>query len=124
MHPHAHHPIIAAILLALFFASVLSTFLAAMDMTALNKEIGRALADAVRELGWEHKQAYLAMGYSKGTWSKILAGEKGLNIARLHRTSFRFYMTVWERLIAIKARDFALEQREDATIERSATRAA
>ncbi len=123
MHLHAAHPIVALILITLFFASVLTAFLSAADTTQLQQEITEALLAALRDTGYAQKEIYMAMRYSKGTWSKVLSGEKPLSIVRLHRAPFKFYVKVFERLLAIKARDFASELREDAGTERRAVMA-
>lgn len=118
MHAHSAHPIVAFIMIALFLGGALSAFLSAADTSQLDREIAEALLMALRDTGYSQKEIYMAMRYSKGTWSKVLSAEKSLSLVRLHRTPFRFYVKVFERLLAIKARDFASELREDAGTER------
>lgn len=122
MHLHAAHPIVALILALLFLGGALSAFLSTADTSQLDREIAEALLAALRDTGYSHKEIYLAMRYSKGTWSKVLSGEKTLSLIRLHRTPFRFYVKVFERLLAIKARDFASELRADAGLEQRVNR--
>lgn len=123
MHPHSTHPIVAVVLMVLFFAGVLAPALSAMDVTLLRKQIAEALLEALRETKMAHKEAYMPMGLSKGQWSKVLGAEKALGVDRLHRVGvpFRFYVKVWEHLLAIKARDFSCAVREDAAIEQRVT---
>ncbi len=118
MHLHASHPIVALILAMLFLGGALSAFLSSADTSQLDHEIAEALLAALRETGYAQKEIYMAMRYSKGQWSKVLTGEQPLSVVRLHRAPFKFYVAVLQRLVAIKARDFASELREDAGTER------
>lgn len=120
MHPHGSHPIVAFIALVFFLLGFMSTMASAADLSTLNKQIAEALLAALRDTGYQQKEIYLAMRYSKGQFSKVLSGEKALSIARLHRAPFTYYVAVWKVLIAIKARDFSAELREDAGVERRA----
>lgn len=121
VHPHSPHPILGVVILAMFVAGFFSAFLTSADFSAVIAEIREALLKAFRETGMSQKEIYMAMGYSKGQWSKVLSGEKALSLARLHRTPYRFYVKVWEHLLVIKARDFTQELRDDARAVRRAT---
>lgn len=118
MHPYAPHSLVALVMVALFMGGAATAFLSTADTAQLQREITDALIAALRETGYAQKEIYMAMGYSKGQFSKVLSGEVPLNLVRLHRTPFKFYVAVWQQLIAVKARDFASELREDAGVER------
>lgn len=120
MHPHSH-PIVGVVIFALFVCGSLSAFLAVADFTELNQQIAQALRQAFQATGYQHKEIYMPMRYSKGQWSKVMSGEKTLSLVRLHCAPFKFYVSVWQQLIAIKAHDFATELREDAGRERRAS---
>jgi len=115
MHPHGHHPILLILFIGIFFLGAISSI---VDFSDLHRSIRLAIVDSINALRLSQKDVYMPMGYSKGEWSKVLSGEKHVSLDRFAKAPSGFLFEFLPRYMAIVARNFMNQVREDVVIER------
>lgn len=103
-HPHSHHPVIFAIVLAI---GVLGSILTVADLQEADRRIAQAILDCLAAVRMTHKVAYDLMGYSKGQWSKVLSCDLHVSLTRLRRLGWAFNAEFMPRYLLIVADEYA-----------------
>lgn len=116
---HPHHPILFAIAVGIFILGFCSTI---VNFGEFGRNIRRAMVDTINVHRKSHKEVYLSMGYTKGEWSRILSGEAHVSLDRLAGAPDWFKWGFLPAYMALLARDFMEQVREDVIIERPVRR--